>query len=161
MIFHIFGGQCSGKTSVVNKLDPERFAHWDILEDFYIPKGIIKDNQMDWDSWREHKDEIGKDIKEFAVQNSNKHLLIESSGLNKKINETIKQLGTVTPINMGVPSEKESIKRAKARGFSSKQVKDFNSAARFRFARLSEILPSMLSIDEAVALIIEKEETDK
>lgn len=156
MIFHIFGGQCSGKTSVVEQLDKDQFAHWDILEDFYIPEGIIKDNKMDWDEWRAKEELVEDRIKEFFEANKDKHIIIESSGMNKRINRTIKSLGTVIPVNMGVPSDKESVEFAKKKGLLPKQVKDFNTSARFRFAHIAKYLPHALTIDEAIAFINEK-----
>ena len=156
MIFHIFGGQCSGKTSVVNQLNKDEFVHWDILEDFYIPEGIITNNKMDWDEWRAKEYLVEDRLKEFFEANKDKHIIVESSGLNKRINRTIKSLGTIIPVNMGVPNNKQSVERAKSSGYNPIQVSQFNKSARPKFAHISKYLPSVLTIEEAVKFINQK-----
>jgi len=157
MIFHIFGGQCSGKTSVAEQLDLNVFACWDILYDFYIHEGIIKDNKMDWNKWQFRESKIEKNIQDFIkVNNESKHIAIVSSGTNKKVNKIIKGFDKVIPVNLGVPNDKDIVERVKAKGFDLEQVKEFNAFTRTKFARLSKYLPNVLTVEEAVAFIKEK-----
>ena len=155
MIFHVFGGQLAGKTTVIKKLDPTVFAHWDIVEDFYVKHKIIKNNKMDWDIWQMKHNLIERDIKQFVKDNKDKHIVIESSGRNKEINRVIKQLGEITPVYMGVPTQEETTQRAKnKKDVDLKSAKQLNLSTGFKFKAIASRLPGILTIDEAYEFIL-------
>jgi hypothetical protein len=85
MIIHLVGTICSGKTWIINQFkDNPKIKTWDILQDFYLPKKIIDENNVfNWELWKKEKEknQIAKDCVSFiynAVSN-NKIALIESS----------------------------------------------------------------------------------
>ncbi len=155
MIFHIFGGQLSGKTTVVSKLNSRSFAHWDILVHFYQKREIIKENKIDWDEWRKQEHLIAVDLENFIAENGDKHIVIESSGLNKHINRCIKKYGVV-PVYMGVPTDEEVVERLRKRILDPKQVRMLNKKVQKRARQLVNIMPKAMSVEEAVAFIKEK-----
>jgi len=153
MIFHIFGGETSGKTSVAKQLDPDMYAHWCIVEDFYKPEGIInKDNKMDWDLWKAKEKKIKTSIQEFIENNTDKHVIIETSGINRNANTVLKQYGAV-PIYMGVPTPQETIARCKKCNVDVEVGYDINKLAIVKFWDISDYLPPKLTIEEAVKTI--------
>jgi hypothetical protein len=153
MIFHIFGAQLSGKTTVVKQLNPEEFAHWDILEDFYTPRKIIENNKIDWTKWEFNEKYIEPELKKFIEENKHKHIIIESSGLNKTINKTLKLYRPITAIRLKSPTIEEAISRAKERGLSVSQVLTFMAKLEAKFDNLTEYLPNSITPNEAVEFI--------
>ena len=156
MIFHLFGGQCSGKTTVANRLkdDPDILAisHWDILEDFYIKEEIISEGVMDWDKLDQKRHWIQEILVAFINKNIKTHILIESSGSNKTMNRILKEYG-VTPIFMGVPTKKQVISRCKSRDVDPVKVINFNKSMASKYDNIKAYLPESMELDEAIAFI--------
>lgn len=114
-IFHITGEPCVGKSTLITeaiRLMGEMGVYgirWDIKEDFYIPRGIIRDGKMDWVEWRKNKDQITSSLDNFLHQ-GDPVVFIESSGGNKRINRFLKQekyktITTVIMLDSIIPEE--------------------------------------------------------
>jgi len=159
MIFHLFGGQCSGKTTIANRLkdDPDILAisHWDILEDFYIKEEIISEGVMDWDKLDQKRHWIQEILVAFINKNIKTHILIESSGSNKTMNRTLKEYG-VTPVFMGVPTQKQVVSRCQYRDVDPIKVINFNKSMATKYGRIQAYLPEVITLDEAIVFIKEK-----
>jgi len=157
MIFHIFGGQLSGKTTVIKKLDSKQIASWDVLVDFYHKHHIITNKTIDWTLFDKHRKFLAEELKQFIEDNKDKHIIIESSGRNKLINKTIKEIGDIIPIYMGVPTKEETMERIVHRpDVDKKQAIRFNLSTMFKFSTYSNVFPSIMTIDEAYEFIINK-----
>ena len=155
MIFHIFGGKMSGKTSAAKQLNTEEFLHWDIVEDFYKPEGIIdKENKMNWTLWRDKEELIATKLNELIENNKDKHIVIESTGINTMINKTLKTYG-ITPVNMGVPNAEDTVNRCTECGFDIEVGYDLNKKIVVRFWDLDNYLPKVRTIDGAVKFIVQ------
>lgn len=131
MIFHITGCSCAGKSYLINKFQ-ENCDKWDVLEDYYIPYHILKDNEFNFDY---NKELLSKLIKSFVYFNKNKYLFIESSGINETINLTLESLIPdffYTIISLEIPSRKVLIERANKRDTNVDYVLSFANLVRKR-----------------------------
>jgi len=155
MIFHIFGGECSGRTSAVKQLNTVEFLHWDIVEDFYKPTGCIVDGKMDWKVFRVKEKLIKSMIEKVVDDNKDKHIVIESTGTNATVNTVLKQYAIV-PVNMGIPNAHETVTRAELCGKDINVAYDLNKLMIVKFWDLEHKLPKVLSIDSAVRFIVKK-----
>jgi adenylate kinase family enzyme len=161
MIFHIFGGTCSGKSTAIKlikeSVKTDNIAVWDIKENFYKEKNILKeDNTIDWDLWRKHEEEQGKELQEFIDKNKKKFILIESSGLNKQVNKVLRENRPVEPIFMGVPTPKETVKRCEDINADIQSGFDQNKKYATRYWEMSDLIPRALPKSVAVTEVLER-----
>lgn len=163
MIIHIFGGTCSGKSTVLKQIEEhfdgreDSYIIWDVKEDFYVPNKILReDGTMDWNLWRDNEDNIAVALTEFLTKHRDKIIIIESSGLNRKINSAIKKQDTkIVPIYMGIPTPKQTIQRSIDRGTDKEASFEQNRRQVSRFWMISDELPKPFSIGAATDAIIE------
>jgi hypothetical protein len=129
-IFHITGTQCCGKSYLINKIKAEfDCASWDILEDFYIKNKILVNNEMDWKKYSGLSKTLPLELENFIEDNLQKVVLIETSGINKTINDILpnleKKYGKIIQITLDIPSEEELSNRAKNRNLNGNKVVGF------------------------------------
>jgi len=165
MIFHVFGGKCAGKTTVTSQLDKNEFATWDIREDFYIAEGILKNDKMDWDAWRQKEHKIQEVVSEFIKNNSDKHIVIESSGFNRLLNTTIKWENPeakegrrkIIPVNMGMPTDEDTSLRAEKENLNVQETVKYNQNMRVnRYIPIKNLLPEKMNSPEEALEFIKK-----
>jgi hypothetical protein len=129
-IFHLFGCECSGKESIANTLKENlfkgNFLVWDILRDFYNPYGIITDTTTDWNKYRDNLDNLKNDLRVFIEENSNKHLIIISTGMNPNVNKILLKFRPIIPVPMIIPSDYTIRTLAKKRGSEPERVITFS-----------------------------------
>lgn len=129
MAVHLFGAMCAGKTTVINRVQeivPD-VRVWDIKNNFYIPKGIIKNNKFDWDLYSMRSHLIQSELKAFFECNREYPIILESSGLNRNINLAIKGYG-FEPVQLETPKIDVLLARAKKRDGSTERVEQIRDA---------------------------------
>ena len=63
IIIEILGGMTSGKTSLSKEFPNIR--RWCVKDDFYVPRGVLVEGEMDWDRFNEVIHFMKEDVDKF------------------------------------------------------------------------------------------------
>jgi hypothetical protein len=142
---------CSGKTTIIERAR-ETYSDikvWDIKNDFYLKREILKDDKVNWDLYNAFASYIESDIDKFFEENSQYPIIIESSGLNKSINLAIKKY-SLYPLYLKAPDEETIIKRADARDGSHDTAVRIRNVYIAHMQKIQRYLPPPITSDQAI-----------
>lgn len=84
LLIHLIGASCAGKTYLIEEY-LDYIGYWDITQ-WYKERKIIWENKMNWDKYHLYNCQMIPDLK-GCIKKSNKDIfVIESSGLNRTLN---------------------------------------------------------------------------
>ena len=159
-VIHLIGTQCAGKSSLFAMAGIEKKQRWDVLS-FYARKGVWRPGEgfppkmrvVNPGKWYAITSKMIGDLSEY-LQDGREIAFVESSGINRKINDFFKRCETeesfkANEICLEVPTEAELRRRAEARNIEPKEV--------LHFARVWAIKQrdkAKISQDEALQILV-------
>ena len=151
-VFHIVGTQCAGKSYTINKLMEliEDSAKFDIMEDFYKPRGVIdSDARMDWSIWEKEIPNLPDVLDKFFKENEGKVIFIESFGTGMVLNTYLNENHSPEVICLEIPEDEVIKQRAK-----EKDIPEYIAMNSVKYFRKNTYrLPKRVSIEDAVNIV--------
>jgi len=151
-VFHIVGTQCAGKSHTINKLMGiiKDSASFDIMEDFYKPRGVIDSNaRMNWDVWEKEIANLPEVLDKFFKENEGKVIFIESFGTGMVLNTYLNEKYPPKVLCLEIPEDDVLKQRAKEKDIPEHIV--MNSVKYFR--KNTYRLPVRMSSEDIIAIV--------